>query len=118
MRKILITALFFATVVVFEFCSSSKKAQNSTANTPAKVTYIANVQPIISGNCSPCHIPPQGNKKAYNNYTAVKSAIDEILSRIQKNPGDRGFMPMKHPKLADSTIQVFVNWKKDGLIEQ
>lgn len=117
MRKLSVF-LFLSVAVVLSFCTSSKKAQTSTASTPAKVTYIANVQPIISGNCSPCHIPPQGNKKAYNNYVAVKSDIDEILSRIQKNPGERGFMPMKHPKLSDSTITVLMNWKKDGLIEQ
>ncbi len=43
--------------------------------------------------------------------------IDAILDRINKNPEDRGFMPFKHPKLPDSTINVFVNWKKNGLRE-
>jgi hypothetical protein len=114
MRKISVF-LFLSVAVVLSFCTSSKKAQ--TANTASKVTYVANVQPIISGNCSPCHIPPQGNKKAYNSYVAVKSDIDEILSRIQKNPGEKGFMPMRHPKLSDSTILVLMNWKKGGMLE-
>lgn len=117
MRKALLF-LFASVSVALTFCTSSKKSQTAAATVPSKVTYIANVQPIVVGNCSPCHIPTQGNKKPYNTYTAVKTDIDEIITRIQKNPGERGFMPMKHPKLSDSTILVFVNWKKDGLIEQ
>jgi len=27
-------------------------------------------------------------------------------------------MPFKHPKLSDSTINVFAEWKKDGLLEK
>lgn len=117
MRKLSVF-LFLSVVVFLSFCTSSKKSQTASNAIPKKVSYIANVQPIIAGNCTPCHIPPQGNKKAYNSYVAVKSDIDEIITRIQKNPGEKGFMPMRHPKLSDSTILVFMNWKKDGLIEQ
>lgn len=49
--------------------------------------------------------------------TAASSEIDEILTRIQKNPGEKGFMPFKHTKLADSTIAVFVKWKEAGMPE-
>ncbi|ANE49647.1 hypothetical protein [Flavisolibacter tropicus] len=113
MRKLSVV-LFLSVAVVLSFCTSSKKAQIA----PVKMTYVANVQPIISGNCSPCHIPTQGNKTPYNTYQAVKTDIDEILTRIQKNPGERGFMPFKHAKLSDSTILVLTNWKKDGLLEK
>jgi hypothetical protein len=41
-----------------------------------------------------------------------------MLTRINLNPGDRGFMPFKHPKLSDNTINVFAQWKKDGLLEK
>ena len=51
------------------------------------------------------------------NYQNVKTDIDEIIRRIQLNPGERGFMPMKHPKLSDSSIAIFINWRNDGLIE-
>ncbi len=69
-------------------------------------------------SCSPCHIPPEGKKKSYNNYAAVKADIDAILTSIQKNPNEKGFMPMRHPKLSDSTINVFVQWKNNGLAER
>ncbi|MFT3823512.1 MAG: hypothetical protein QM731_06305 [Chitinophagaceae bacterium] len=118
MKKIILSALVLATLAM-QFCTSSKKSQ--TAAAPAKpklLTYEANVQPIILASCSPCHFPPKGNKKAYDNYTAVKTDIADILERIQKNPGERGFMPARHPKLSDSTINVIKQWQTDGLLEK
>jgi hypothetical protein len=110
MKKQLFLFLFIVTAAVFQFCSSSKKVQAAP-----KVTYAANVQNIITANCSPCHIPPKGNKLPLNTYEAAKNNIDDIIARIQKNPDEKGFMPFKHAKLPDSTIQVFVRWKADGL---
>ncbi len=111
MRKLSIAIILFSTVLLFQFCSSSKKA----AKMPVAVTYETNVMPVIQSTCGPCHIAGKGNKKALDNYASASSVIDDIIVRIQKNPADRGFMPFKHPKLADSTIQVFLDWKKDGL---
>lgn len=105
--------LFLVIVIFFQFCSSSRKAQKSIP----KINYTTHVQPIIAGTCSPCHIPPGGNKKALNTYESAMANIDDILERIEKNPGEKGFMPFKHPKLPDSTIQVFKQWKIDGLIQ-
>lgn len=111
MKKICVVLLLIAPFVL-QFCSTSKKT--------AKVkplTYLLNVKPLMEMNCTPCHFPPKGNKKAYDNYLAVKGDIDAILERVNKNPGERGFMPMKHPKLSDSSIAVLVKWKNDGLRE-
>ena len=113
--KKLSVILLVVTAITFQYCSSTRKA--AKAGEP-KLTYTANIQPLMVANCSPCHFPPKGNKKAYDNYLAVKTDIDSILSRIQKNPNEKGFMPFKHPKLSDSTINVFVQWKKDGLLEK
>ena len=112
MKKLFILSLS-AGMVVFQFCSPSKKAQKE----PAKTSFQTSVLPIISANCSPCHVPPNGKSGILSTYDAAKSHIDEIITRIQKNPGEKGFMPFKHNKLSDSTIQVFVQWKNDGLPE-
>jgi mono/diheme cytochrome c family protein len=117
MRKLSVF-LLLAAACILTYCTSSKKAQrNAVAATP-KVTFAADVQPLIVGNCSPCHIPNKGKVKPLESYANAKEEIDDIITRIQKNPGEKGFMPMRHPKLSDSTILVFVNWKKDGLLEK
>ena len=113
MKKLCVLLLLMAPIV-FQFCSSSKKAVKQ----PEKLTYVGNVQSLVAANCTPCHFPPKGNKKPLDTYLAVKTNIDDMIARIEKNPSDRGFMPFKHPKLSDSTINVFVQWKKDGLVEQ
>ncbi len=99
----------------FQYCSSSKKVSK-----PAYIpmNYISNVQPTILSSCSPCHIPPKGFYRALNTYDAAKTNIDNIISRINLTPGERGFMPFKHQKLSDSVINVFVQWKADGLLEK
>lgn len=114
--KKLYVILVLALCISLQFCGSTKQAVKAKA--PAKVTYAANVQGIIQNSCSPCHIPPQGNKEPLNTYASAAKNIDETIRRISLEPGQRGFMPARHPKLADSVIQVFVKWKADGLLEK
>ncbi len=113
MRKTIIGALLVTAVLSFQFCSGPKKAMAA----PVVVTYDKDIQTIIQAKCAPCHIAGKGNKKSLDNYTASKDNIDEIISRIQMNPGEHGFMPARNPKLSDSAITAFVDWKKAGLKE-
>jgi hypothetical protein len=108
--KKLIACLLILTVIVFEYCSSSKKAHKNAPMT----SYTASIMPIVSQTCTPCHVGAQARQKNLSTYDAVKNNIDDIIARIQKNPGDKGFMPFKRPRLSDSAIQVFVKWKNDG----
>lgn len=112
--KKMILILLLVTVALFQFCSSTKKVQVSEQ----KISYAANVQPLIVNNCSPCHIPPKGNKEALNTYETAKANLDNMVVRMQRNPDEKGFMPFKHPKLSDSVINVFTKWKTDGFIEK
>lgn len=117
MKKISLLALIVTGGFILSNCNPAKKA---TASAPAKLTYEANLMTVVANNCSPCHIPANGGKKkAYDNYTSVKTDIDEIIRRIELNPADKGFMPFKKTaKLSDSTITVFKQWKADGLLEK
>ena len=116
MKKITVFASAVFAAIIFMNCNAGKKA---TASAPASLTYEGSLREVISQNCTPCHIPAKGgNKKAYDNFANVHSDIDEIIRRIKLNPGERGFMPMKHPKLPDSTIAIFQKWKDDGRLEK
>jgi hypothetical protein len=115
MKKYIILSGIITVALIFVNCGSSKK---TTASQAPKSTYAANVSTVIMNYCTPCHIPAKGgNKKAYDNFANTKADIDEIIRRIELNPGDRGYMPFKKPKLNDSTIAVFKQWKADGMLE-
>lgn len=111
--KKMCSLLVFSLALVLQFCTGPKSSLGSK-----KITYAANIQPLVVNSCSPCHFPPQGNKKPLNTYATVKAEIDEVITRVQKNPGEKGFMPQRHPKLSDSTINLFVRWKKTKMLEK
>ncbi len=121
MKKSLLTATIVFGVFLFQFCSSSKmvtaKASENSDKTVVKTMYTTDIKPLLVANCTPCHFPPNGRKKPLDNYASAKENIDDIIGRIVKNPDERGFMPMRHPKLSDSVIHVFKQWKMDGLAE-
>ncbi len=116
MRKYFVFIGLTVATLVFANCNQSKKI----AATPVpKSTYATDLSVVIMNNCVPCHIPAKGGfKKAYDNYANVKTDIDEMIRRIELNPGDKGFMPFKKTqKLPDSTIAAFKKWRDDGLLE-
>jgi mono/diheme cytochrome c family protein len=114
MKKIYVSSLMIMMAMFLSYCHTAKKA----AAAPA-VTYESNVQPIIMASCAPCHVPSKGgNKEALDNYANAKKDIDDIIRRVQLNPDERGFMPMKHPKLSDADIAVFKTWKETGFTEK
>ncbi len=115
MQKFIVLAVVAAVVLVAVNCGSSKKA---TASAP-KLSYETDLQTVIATKCTPCHIPAKGGKKkAYDTYAAVKEDIDAMISRIELNPGEKGFMPFKGARLSDSVITVFKQWRADGLMEK
>ncbi len=117
MKKVLIVALYGLGAFILSDCSPSKKAV--AAPEPAKVTYDGSITAVMESFCSPCHIPSKGgNKKSFDNYANVKANIDEILRRVQMEPGQRGFMPARQPKLNDGTIALLKQWQAEGLVEK
>jgi len=114
MKKVYLI-LFISTAFLLQLCSTKKKTQTVATK---KITYVADIQPLVARHCSPCHIPPQGKKEPLNTFAAMTKEIDEVIESIKKNPGEHGFMPARKAKLSDSTINVFVDWKKGGMLEQ
>lgn len=116
MKKISVLLGLILSVFILANCNPAKKAQAAVP----KTTYEANLAPVIMSNCSPCHIPSKGgNKKAYDNYENVKTDIDEMIRRIELQPSEKGFMPFrKKERLSDSVINVFRQFRMDGVLER
>ena len=115
MNKLIILSVMAAMAFVLSNCSGSRKL----AAAP-KLNFESNLKAVVMSECSPCHIPSKGgNKKPYDNYANVKTDIDEMIRRIEMNPGEKGFMPFrKTTRLSDSTIAIFKQWRADGVIEK
>lgn len=94
----------------------SRTYEEISDNTPITeiVKYNTEVKTIIDNNCIGCHAA--GSFKPLATYNDVKTNIDAIINRIQKQNGD----PLKMPQggsLSGSQINVIVKWKADGLLE-
>ncbi len=116
MKKFYVFAAIAILSIALTYCSSAKKAAKAAA--ASKATYTSTMAPVVAASCAPCHIAGKGNKKPYDNYANVKTDIDEIIRRIDLNPGDKGFMPFRRAtKLSADTIAMFKKFKEDGLLE-
>lgn len=111
MKRLSIVAAVITCVIGFSYCSGPKEIAG--VKKPL-VSYEANIRYLVVEKCGPCHITGKGNKLPLDNYDVMKDNIDNIISRIEMNPGDRGYMPFKKQKLSDSTIAIFKNWQTDG----
>lgn len=123
MKKVFLFAAVLTIIVVS--CarkSAPQSAEGTGAATEKKAPVVevtkfeTSVKSLITTKCGPCHVPSAGGKKvALDNLQDAKKWSDEIVKRIQMNPGERGYMPFKNPKLSDEEIAVFKKWVKDGM---
>ncbi len=111
--------LIIMSVFIISNCNTAKKSTATVAPpVPVALSYAANIKSVVAATCAPCHIPAEGgNKKALDTYDALKANIDDVVRRIELQPTDRGFMPMKHPRLGIDTIEVFKQWRDAGMAE-
>lgn len=84
----------------------------------AKTTYIANVKPILTTSCTPCHVSGGANPNKWDDYATTKAKINSIIDRVKREPGATGFMPRNGTKLAADKIAVLEKWVADGLLEK
>ena len=123
MKKLFIIIIVSA-VALFVACSQKNTPSKTTTGVtaPPKVkatTYTDAVLPLIQSKCAPCHLPSKGGRKAdFENFASAVKNAPGMVSRIQLNPTDRGFMPFKSAKLSDDDIAVFKKWVSDGLQEK
>lgn len=110
--KYTISLCLIAGILIFSYCNTPKKL----AAPKATVTYEKDIQHIVSVSCAPCHFPEQkGKKSPLDSYDGIANQIDDIIRRIEMQPGEKGYMPMKKPRLSDEQIALFKTWKAEGL---
>lgn len=114
MKKLLLVATLVAGTILFQQCSTSKKAAATAAES---VSFEKDIAGMMKTSCSPCHFPPDGKKEALDSYEAVSKHIDEVIERVKLPQTDIRFMPfkIKKPALSDSAIAVLVKWKEQGM---
>lgn len=84
----------------------------------APTTYLADVKPIMTASCAPCHMAGGANPNKWDDYTATKTKIASIIERVKREPGTTGFMPRNGTKLPADKIAVLEKWVADGLLEK
>lgn len=100
----------------FLFLQSCSKDEDPTP-VPDKVTFVADIKPLVTASCTPCHMPGGSNPNKWDDYTTAKSKINLILDRVQRDPSAQGFMPMGGSKLSAEKITLLKKWVTDGLLE-
>jgi len=85
---------------------------------PAKVTFVADVKPLLTASCTPCHMPAGPNPNKWDDYAMTKNKINAILDRVQRETTAVGFMPKGGAKLSADKIALLNKWVEDGLLEK
>ena len=110
-------SLVLTLVVIIGFAACTKKA--SPGKPVVHTTYNADIMPLMQAKCAPCHLPSKGgNKASFETYESAKKYGADMLTRVMKNPGERGFMPFKHDKLPETEIAIIKSWVDQGLLEK
>ena len=118
MKQIAVIIGLCSLTILFTYCGGSKKTQASVSQQipVAKVNYEDSLKPVIVATCSPCHTPGRGQLPSYLTAATTQKDINDILQRIQLQPNERGFMPMKGHRLSDTAINLFKHWKEEGFV--
>lgn len=85
---------------------------------PVKVTYLADIKPLLVASCTPCHLTGGSNPNKFDDYATAKGKITSILDRVQRETTAAGFMPRGGTKLSATNIALLNKWVADGLLEK
>lgn len=101
---------------------SSATEDTSAACPTEKLSFKADIWPIIESNCLPCHNSEDYARKADGNlfagYADIKAKLDEglLVGNIEHLPGFIN-MPYKKKKISDCEIAKIKAWVADGAMD-
>jgi len=85
------------------------------------VNFDDNIQPIMTNNCIFCHSNPpvNGATTPLVTYNDVVTGVENnnLIARIQAQPGESGAMPLGGPRLPQNLIDLIVLWESEGFLE-
>ena len=85
------------------------------------ITYTEHIKPIIDANCVACHSNPAvgGASVPMTNYSQVKNVFEntDALDRMNRQPGESGFMPKYGSRLPQVSIDLVEQWMNEGYLE-
>jgi mono/diheme cytochrome c family protein len=110
----------YLSAIILSLYSCESTTYESLEESPVvvgKVTYTANVKPIVDQNCIACHASG-GSLISLETYADVKDALlnTDLLDRIQRQNGTPGQMP-KAGRMPQDKINTILQWNTDGLLE-
>ncbi len=110
-------------VIIFQSCSNNTldDISENLIDIPPEIVTYQNIQPIVSQNCIVCHSnPPQnGAPMSLETYLDVKNAVLNrgLLHLISLPEGNTALMPKGGPRLPQASINLFIQWEEDNLLE-
>ena len=82
-------------------------------------SYSNCIEPIFKEHCVVCHNSQQQySNLILENYTEISEAVinRNVIDRISKDESDILFMPQSSSKLLEKEIQLIINWKENGAL--
>lgn len=114
MKKIKISLMLLTTAAVVS-CESNTYQEVSIETT--NPTYIANIKPIMTSNCTSCHSIDGGQTPYLETYDQVKDAvINGALIQEIEAPSGQG-MP-EIGRMSQPKIDMINYWVSNGFINQ
>lgn len=114
----LLVLLFF----VFFGCENSSESDLiEQLPLTENITYTEHIKPIIDANCVACHSNPAvgGASVPMTNFEEVRLVFEntDALDRMNRQPGESGFMPLYDTRLPQTSIDLVEQWMNEGYLE-
>jgi cytochrome c553 len=117
MKKIISVSLALSSIAILTLllpsaCTKAKAPVSFGDMTcPDTIPFSQKIAPMIDANCTSCHGNGAGTSPTLSNYAEISANAEAILNSLQGTPQ---LMPQGGPALADSLIQQFSCWIKQG----
>ena len=123
MRPYFISFTFISLFCLLSSCTtdSTDDLIDDDGPIPETINYTNHIAPIMQANCISCHSSPpvNGAPNALTTYNNVVNAVENanLIGRISAQPGQGGFMPLGGSRLPQNLIDLIIQWKDEGFLE-